>query len=210
MLNKVKNILLPIFIGTLLIFLVYDKIQQKSDKQETSRINSTKTEKAKNELIDKIISKYNALPDWDKEIREKTSNIDQSYFTIDLQKAVEKTDKKPVALKLIVEDIYKNKDKVIVRFREQKIRSVRNPILQYELKCNEELVGKIIRVADKMNRMQFLRKKLFIVIASLTNVNMHKLEISSDEMSGDIYSSDLEIPHSISGKCIDLEPIGPF
>jgi hypothetical protein len=58
-----------------------------------------------------------------------------------------------------------------------------------------------------MNRRDFLRHKLFLVIASLNNVNLHKLEIRSSEMSGDAYASDFDLPHYISGECIDLEQI---
>ena len=209
MFDKIKKLLFPLLMGSLFIFWIYDNDQEKSAKQENARINKIKIEKAENELIDKLVSKYGAQRDWHKVLRDKDSGyFNRGYFTIDLQKTVEGTDKKPVALKLIVEDIYKEKDKVMVRFRQEKEGFSRKSTLQYELECNEELVGKIKSVADEMNRRKFLRNKFFIVIASLNDVNMHKLEISSDEMSGDIYASDLELPHYISGKCIDLEQIG--
>jgi hypothetical protein len=69
----------------------------------------------------------------------------------------------------------------------------------------EKWVGFILLIM--MNRRDFLRYKLFLVIASLNDVNMHKLEIRSDEMSGDVYASDFDLPHYISGECIDLEQI---
>jgi len=208
MFDKIKKLLFPLLMVSLFIFWIYDKDQKKSAKQENVRINKIKIENAENELIEKLASKYNAQLDWDKGIRDNTSVRGRHYFTIDLQKAVEGTDKKPVALKLIVEDIYKEKDKVMVRFRQRKERFSRKPTLLYELECNEELVGEIRSVADEMNRRDFLRYKLFLVIASLDDVNMHKLEIRSDEMSGDVYASDFDLPHYISGECIDLEQIG--
>lgn len=211
MFNKVKNILLPILlIGALFIFWTYNIYQKKSIKQK-ARIDKIKIEKAEKALVDKLVSKYGAQTDWHKIPKGEDSNLHDSFargnfFTYDLQKAVENTNKKPIAIRLRVEDIYKEKDKVIVRFTHEKIYGA--PEFSYELECNEELVAKIKKAKNKMSRRDFLRKKLFLVIASLESVNNYKLEISSDEMSGDIYASDIELPHYISGKCIDLEQIG--
>jgi hypothetical protein len=197
--------------GSLFIFWIYNIDQKKSIKQKNARIDKIKIEKTEKELVDKLVSKYGAQTDWHKILKGKDSNLNDSFargnfFTYDLQKAVENTNKKPIAIKLRVEDIYKKKDKVIVRFAHEKIFNA--PEFSYELECNEELVAKIIKAKNKMSRRDFLRKKLFLVIASLESVNNYKLEISSDEMSGDIYASDIELPHYISGKCIDLEKIG--
>jgi hypothetical protein len=169
--------------------------------------NNQEKERAKeNKIIKEFAAKHGAILDWDKELFSEQGRYLSHFFTADLQKLVTNTKGKSVALKLMVEDIHKDKDRFFVIFKPSE-RVYYSTEMYFEFECNDVLINKI--KSNQKERGLFSGPE-FLVIATLKNVYKPKFSITAER--GDFENAYLAFGTSdvykISGQCVGLMSLG--
>jgi len=200
--NKITSTILIFTLGCFAILASCER----GKKDEKEPIEKAKREIEIEKRITKMAKKHNAVINWEKGLKAK--NWFAGIYTLKVQNALKREDKRPVLLHATIQDIEKSDNGYLVYFDRWAgyfgIESeVSFPIL-FILKCPEEQVQKILNQSDE------LILENYSVIASISEVK--KMRFSLTPYSIGEYEAHIEIDSSevfiARGDCLDLMFIG--
>ncbi|MEA2006253.1 MAG: hypothetical protein U9O50_08380 [Acidobacteriota bacterium] len=205
--QKIRLIILIITLGCLVILSSCGE-SKKEEKKQMEKV------KRKTEIVKRITEMakiYNAVIDWEKDLRPK--NFLRNVFTVEVQRALVRENNRPVLFIAGVQDIEKRGDEYIVYFdRWAGYYSINLESLEANLpilfiiKCTEEQAQRIL---NQPNEILF---ENYSVIASISDV--HKMRFSLTPYSLGEHEANIEIDSSevfiAKGNCLDLLFIGDF
>lgn len=205
--NSSQKITLRILIIALGCFVVLSSCGR-SKKEEIKQIEKAERKADIEQNIMKMANKYNAVLDWEKDLRPKS--FLRSAYTVEVQRVLVREDNRPVIFIASVQDMEKRGNEYIVYFDKWSgyfgiSLEAYLPIL-FILKCTEEQVKRIL------NQPKEILIENYSVIASISDVN--KIRFSLTPYSLGEYEANIEIDSSAvfiaKGNCLDLLFVGDF
>lgn len=155
------------------------------EKEEEARREAGRT-KLKNDLA----AKFGASTDWDKNLKDRLMP-----YSIDVEEALIRSDKRPILVEAFVEDVTRDKEKYVAR-----LSYLEPPKIYFFLDCTPELATKL-RSREGFDRVA--------VIASISSVRKPNIKLESDLPSSPDESPDVEVTSSdafiAKGSMLDLE-----
>lgn len=205
--NPIQKITLIILIITLGCFTVLSSCRR-SKKGEIIQMERAKRNAEAEQNIMKMANSYNAVLDWEKDLRPK--NFLTSVYTVEVQSALVREDNRPVLFIAGVQDIEKRGNEYMVFFDKGSmyfgISLGDNLPILFILNCTEEQVK---RMLNQPNEISFGN---YSVIASISDVN--KIRFNLTPYSVGDYEANIEIDSSAvfiaKGYCLDLLFVGDY
>ena len=148
-----------------------------------------------NPEIAKLIIRYNAVSLWEKEMQDL-----HQVFTINIQDALVRKDRRPILIFADVDDIVKENDTNQVSFE---VFNDWNTV-RYTLDCDVECVNKIINKYSPNNTE-------YAIIASISSVRKLKWTISAERLGEEDAELDFSTSRTLiaNGRCLDVLKMEP-
>jgi len=205
--NSIRKITLIILIITLGCFVSLSSCGR-SKKEEIKQMKKAKIKVEIEQNIKKMANNYNAVLDWEKDLKQKSflTNV----YTVEVQRALVREDNRPVIFVASVQDIEKRGNEYIVYFDRwtgyYNINLEADLPILFILNCTEEQVKRIL---NQPNEVLF---ENYSVIALISDVNKMRFSLTPYPLGE--YEADIEIDSSevfiAKGNCLDLLFIGDF
>lgn len=190
MLNSTRKVKLIVLIITFGCFIVLSC----SDRSEKEKIKLMEKSKLESEIGKKMIEMakhYNAVIDWEKTLEPE--EIFSMPYTLEVQNALIREDKRPILFIASIQDIERSGNEYIISFDRRGSFSG-----LFILKCSELQVQKIL------NQPQESLWDNYSIIASISNVKKTRFSLTSSSFGE--YSEVL----IAKGDCLDLMFIGDY
>jgi len=172
-----------IVVLALLLASCNSKVDREKEEQNKREAQQTKI---KNDLA----AKFGARTDWNKELKDRLLP-----YSIDVEEALIRTDKKPILFEALVEDVTRDNNKYVVRLNYSD-----SPKIYFLLECTPELAAKL------RSRQGFDQ---VAVIASISSVRKPTIKLESDLPSSPDESPDIEVTNPdafiAKGSMLELE-----
>jgi len=203
--QKITPIILIIALGSFVI----SSSCGRSKKEEIEQMEMAKRETETEQNIIKMANNYNAVLDWEKDLRPKNF-LSRSAYTFEVQRALVREDNRPVLFIAGVQDIEKHGNEYIVFFDKGNrffgiSLEVNLPIL-FILNCTEEQVKRIL---NQPNEILF---ENYSVVASILAVNKMRFSLTPHSLGE--YEANIEVDSSTvfiaKGNCLDLLFVDDF
>lgn len=203
---KIVTIVIVLAVAYWIISGIISRRRIETEKQaanaEKQKVQTEKLLKIK-KSIQEIITKYNAVTDWQEKLEK--GGI-EPIFTVEFQDTLIRKDSRPLLFVAAVEDIVRDNNNYIAHFY-NRFNTLLSADVHFVLDCPSEYVQEI------MNRSN--RYENYAVIAQISGVRKVSLELITqadsiiyyDEYSFDVdISSDLEPSDTFVaiGRCLDL------
>jgi len=161
-----------------------------NSKVDREKEEQNKREAQQTKLKNDLAAKFSASADWNEKLKDRLLP-----YSVDLEEALIRSDKKPILFEGFVEDVTRNNNKYIVRLSHSE-----SPKVYFLLECTPELATKL------RSRQGFDH---VAVIASISSVRKPNIKLESDLPSSPDESPDIEVTNPdafiAKGSMLDFE-----
>lgn len=189
--TKIKDIVVIIVVICVIIGIVFRQVSRKKLKTEKNFVIK--------KTIDEMVTKHNAIADWDKCFVDYEKEIEDGHrgiYTIDIKEALVNNDHRPVLFYGYIADVKKVKETYFTVFY-----IAENVDITFELKCNSEQIQIILNQPTKDDA------DYYAVLAIISEIQRPNFEVDS-------YQSDILVEpcdeYIADGICLDLLFIGDY
>jgi len=147
-----------------------------------SEVDRAKEEQARREarqtqIKQELAAKFGAIPDWNARFEKRLTT-----YTVDVQEALIRSDKKPILIEAFIEDITQENNTYVAR-----LHNVESPTIHFVLECTAELATKL-RSREGLDDVA--------VIASISSVTKAAIKLEASLPNSPDEPPDVEVSSS--------------
>lgn len=166
-----------------------------SERLKKEQENTIAEKKKRIEMkVQEMAAKFNAVTDREDVFEEL--NLRDKIYTVELQEALIRPDRRPFLIYVLLNDILKRENEYILRLT--------TPIITLELRCPEELARKAIRLPTSYSEVRLaiiakiekIKKPIFVVRSTGNDEDDGEVEVNSSNI------------FVATGECLDLIHLG--
>jgi uncharacterized protein YxeA len=196
--SRIVVVLMLLAMGVCIVSSIISCGRPKLEKEKVETEKKMKIEQA----ITELVGRHNAVTGWEKNLREKYMSMLMKVYSIQVEEALIRNDRRPVLFFASIEDVARQDDKYFAHFHNW--RSI-GPDIHFVLECNLDQVEKVTeQSADYF--------KQYAVVALISIIQRPKFEPRAYSENGEepeiaVESSDIFVA---KGRCLDLLFIGDY
>lgn len=196
--SKIVVVLMLLAMGICIVLCIISCGRPKLEEEKVETEKKMKIEQA----ITEVVGRHKAVAGWGKNLREKYMSMLMKVYSIQVEEALIRNDRRPILFFASIEDVARQNDKYFAHFHNW---GNIDPDIHFVLECNSDQVEKIM----EQSATYFER---YAVVALISIIQRPKFEPRAYSENGEepeiaVESSDIFIAR---GRCLDLLFIGDY